>query len=824
MTTSKKELSEPTALRAVKPGSIPGTALLSRDLIKYELQLKEYLARFITFNAHSLYFPTTAPAPGPKWLPEEQKLLLPLIHNGALLGVFSAGGAEIEDEQQIHLLEKVAELCLDNLALFKAGMIDSSSGLYRKDCLLEHIAAGIESLQNSLLTGAGASPALSCPPCSELPKSGMNNFENFISPYPAANFAVLSANFSPLTRVAREYGHSFAEKFIEELARTFRECLPEHALPARVGDCAFAAYLPGKSPSDCTALGREICEKMMGVQLTDPLTRSIVSLPVAVGFACYPQDMNFASTVRVSQNGLEQAGHILEKAGMAAMRAWDSTLHYGEQIHLLGFGEILNNGGKVVGVLPMYRVELNVGSATGAREGMRFKVISPPAGPGMVGEIVISSVQKNRAIAEVTGLSDPTRPLSPGDRLELLPDFDLEPLSELDAAGEEPLSAFLLGHRAFLSRFAESREACSRFCLSLIRFIPGETLNPEQGSITEETIISRAQGKLVEKSACLLENGAFIGKYGMHSLILFSPDAAASELTEHLKGAAAAIEEEFGVELVAGTAAYPWLNYRKPDALTNAGKALDFALLLNKPRIGEANSLALNIRADRHFSHGDIFEAIREYKQALLADEENVWAWTSLGVCLAGIGSREEALRAFESALKINPADLMALYNLAQANQAEGDWAQARAYYRRCLEIDDGHAFSLLRLGQIAENLGEMQEAEKHYRQAAQYPLGEGPAYRQLARMALAGGRPDTAREHLHRTLAKNPNDPFALSMLAEIYLNNGDNPEIALSLMRQSVALRPEHAPGWLALAKACAACGLEEQAEQARLRAAEL
>ncbi len=805
--------------------------LLPRDLIEYESRLKDALAQFIKFDAHSLYFPVGTPDCSPKWLENEKKLLLPLVYKNKPLGIFAASGVELRHEH-LEILGKIGALCLDNLALFKAGLIDSGSGLYLKECLLQRIAAAIESLQDSMLASK-TEPALGAYGTSSgLSKPVPEGLGNMLANPLGNNFAVMSVNFSPLAKVSREYGYAFADRFNLCLAQAFRSGLPEHALAASAGDNMFAVYLPGKTPSDCLRLGREICAKMSAVQLTDPLTKSIVSLPVAVGFACYPQDMDITAFGAVKPS-LEQARQILEKAALAAARAWDSPQSAAEsegQIHLLGFNEILIHGGKVMNVLPMSRVELNIGAATGAREGLHFRIVGLGEGPAVthtVGEIVISAVQENRSVAEVVGLNDPTRPVRPGDRLELLTDFGLNCLRNPGTANGYGLDipANLLNHRNFLGRFAEKRETCSRFCLALLRIFTGEELNPEQGKAEPEAEILRETfSGILTEFADLLEKGAFSAQYGSHSLILFTPDISAAELTERLKITAGNLENKYGVELVAGVASYPWLNYRKSDVMANAGKALDFALLLGKPRIGEVNSLALNIRADRHFSHGDIFEAIQEYKQALLADEQNVWAWTSLGVCLANIGNREEARHAFETAVSKNPADLMALYNLAQAMQAEGDYAEAKLHYEHCLQIDPEHVFSMLRLGQIAENLGNIQEAEAYYLQAGKYPQGEAPAYRQLARMALSEHRPDTAREHLHRTLAKNPHDPVALAMLAEIYLSQGDNPEIALSLVRQSVALRPDYTLGWLGLANAYAACGLPEQAERARLRAAEL
>ena len=854
--------------RSTPEPSLPGLdipalsrELQPRDLIEYEPRLKEALSRFFRFETHSLYFPKSAFF-APKWLPEERRLLLPLMREGRLLGVFAAGGVEIR-EDQLELLVQAAGLCLDNLALFKAGLIESGSGLYFRDCLIHHLTAAIETVRSSLSPAPlYADPAginnLAAPTAPADP--GQNSREHSdpdVKPAAAGlqrllvnplgnSFAVMSVNFSPMLKVEREYGHGFADRFVAELARHFRAALPEHALPARVGDNAFAVYLPGKNPADCLRMGREVSAALSQVQLDDTLTGSLVSLPVAVGFACYPQDLDAGLALTATRPGLEgaeeQARRLLEKADLAASRAWEASPIAEREagLHLLGFGEILTRGGKVITSLPMSRVGINLGAACGAREGYHFRVLAPQReGPAqIIGEIVIAAVQENRSIAEVIGLSDPARPVRPGDRLELLADFDLDAVQMFAAAPEAELAANLLGHRAFLSRFAEKRENCARFCLALLRLLPGEPgtdgaqtqgkHKPENCPLwktgTEASIAAKAAGSILNDISDLLETGAFAAGYGLHSLMLFVPDLDPIALAARLKTAAQRLEQEQGVQLAAGVAGYPWLNYRKSEIMGNADKALDFALLLEKPKIGEVNSLALNIRADRHFSHGDLFEAIQEYKQALLADPDNVWAWTSLGVCLASIGSREEARRAFENAVNRKPDELMALYNLAQAAQAEGDQIQASAYYERCLELEPEHVFSLLRLGQLAEQRGETETAENYYRRAGNCPQGEGPAYRQLARLALAARRPDTAREYLHRTLAANPQDPAALALLAEIYLNQGDNPEIALSLVRQSVALRPDYAQAWLGLSRACAACGLTEQAERAALRAAEL
>ncbi len=793
-----------------------------KDLIVFENRLKDLIAKFIAFKGYSLYFPTGKVKPLPKWLPEEKKLLIPLIHDGEALGVFAASGVSMK-KGQLNSLSELTGLCLENLLLFKKSLLDPASGLYNRQHLLEYMAEAIEKIQNSMAFGPAVDGKFDFPAAPVCSMGG--------------SFSVLVANFSPLSKVGREYGFAFADRFTTALAETFKETLPEQALAASVGDTAFAVYLPNRAYSDCVRIGRELCAKMSQLELPEPLSGVKVSLPVAVGFACYPLDLE-AGFSRPSP--LEQGIQILRRARLASSRAWDAPRRqkHGRESpqgapepNLLGFSEIIVQGGKVLGILPMARVETNLGLGVGAREGMHFRVFSPEPGGApqkIVGEIALSNVQESGSQGEVIHLSDPTRSITAGDRLELLPDLSLDEavVNRKDSSGAKALpKTTLLSHREFLASFAAERETTAQFALALMRLMPGDTINPDApGAISEADILTKAVGLVLGELAQLEEKGAFAARYGLHSLIFYLPSEDTARLEQTFKNIVEKLEKDTGVDAACGIAGYPFLGYRKSDSLGNAGKALDYAMLLPKPRVGRINSLALNIRADCYFSQGDMFAAINEYKQALLADDNNVWAWTSLGVCFAGIGNREESRRSFEMALSRDSNDIMALYNLAQVLQAEGETREAKEYYCRCLELNPEHVFSLLRLGQMAENAGDYEKAVEYFQKVGELPQGEGAASRHLARIALARKNPDEAREHLHRALTRNPDDALALGMLAEIYLNAGDNPEIALSLARQSVALRPDYSLGWLGLARAYESCNEPEQAQRARLRAAEI
>ncbi len=73
----------------------------------------------------------------------------------------------------------------------------------------------------------------------------------------------------------------------------------------------------------------------------------------------------------------------------------------------------------------------------------------------------------------------------------------------------------------------------------------------------------------------------------------------------------------------------------------------------------------------------------------------------------------------------------------------------------------------------------------------------------------------------MHQALLRNPQDALSLHLMAKMYLDGGEDAELAETLARQSVALRPERRAAWLELARALEAQGREREAQQARVRA---
>ena len=353
-----------------------------------------------------------------------------------------------------------------------------------------------------------------------------------------------------------------------------------------------------------------------------------------------------------------------------------------------------------------------------------------------------------------------------------------------------------------------------------------DTLDDDFNDAPSDNSLHAGQFMTEAVQLCLEELGVKVlgGRYGLNSLIFFHPDMDAKAATALYENLARTLESRLGLEVAVGIAVHPFLDFRKTDALESCQKALEYAMLLPRPHVGVLDSLALNISADKRFSKGDTFGAIKEYQTALLADENNGMAWNSLGICLAGLGRHAEAERHFSKALASNPNDAMALYNLGYMHQSQGQEPQARQRFWECLTQEPDHLYAMVRLGQLAESAGSMKVAREFYEKAAILPGGESLTFRHFARLCISEGKLDEAREHLHEALLHDPQDALAMQFLARLYLDAGEDPDMAASLARQSVSLRPGLKSGWLQLARALEAMGKDKEAKEARLKAGEV
>ncbi|SBW05281.1 Diguanylate cyclase and serine/threonine protein kinase with TPR repeats [uncultured delta proteobacterium] len=809
----------------------PFLRLERRDLIRFEQRLRKSLAPFIPHTGCTLHFPNPPGAAAPEYLPDEERLLLPLYapHEnggdaGSLLGVFVARGVPEGAYRAVSgSLPVITALAMENLQLYKAAVSDAFTGLFSRQHFLARMAEEVQGTSDSLRSEP-SSREVSDPDAA----SGLGG----ASPCLAA----LVIRLHGLRQVVRKHGYTASEDILALLGRALRDICPEQGTTARVSDYELAVLMPAATAGACKRFAGTVLEELGKVSLPHELTRSRISVTTSIGYALYPQDITGNVFLKPAP---EQARILLRKARLAAALAAERLLT-GEEEPVLAFGRILSEGGRVAEMLPLSRVTVSLGSAVNAREGQRFSVRASGGGktgaPGSEGrlykgELVLIEVKENSSVAEILHEADPSNGIAAGDSLVLLPGevwgaSRAGSLAGRDGPGAPDPVTGLLRHGDFLAAWSEGREKCDVFSLALLRLLPPDMENGAAANLAGQP------DQLMAEAARLFRDlfGQEIsgGRYGLASFMVFHPGADPKTLQPKYEELCSLLASRFfpgreGAFAAAGLAGYPYLDFRKADVLENCRKALEYGILLPAPHVGVFDSLAMTISADKRFSHGDTLGAMTEYKQALLADDGNALAWNSLGVTLARLGRHNEARGHFGRAVALAP-EANALYNMGYTCQCLGERDDAKAFYGRCLEKAPGHLYALVRLGQMAESEGDTAGAKTLYDRAGTVPGGMAVTRRCLAGLCLREGKAEEARELLHEALALDPQNAVALQMLAELYLDGGEDAEVAESLARQSIVLRPERKSGWLALSRALEKTGRSREAREALMRAGAL
>ena len=775
-------------------------SLARADILEQESLLISRLRHFLSFSGHALYFPTGDLPEEPEYLPRERKLLLPLRYGGAALGMLMLHGVRAREVRPLlPVLSSLAQICLELLQRVKLCCRDRVTGLATEDVLYGVMEAEAARVRAQLAR-----------PCAEE--------ENV--PLHRLCMGLVLVRVDNGRAVAAESGFCFSDALMAQAAQAFAREVPPDACAARVGRFGIAALLPAVSGRGvCRQLAEAVLARLSGVCLQEPLSGRSVRPVVSVGYAVYPQDMaggEFALDMS------EQARRLMERARLAARVA----SRRGGAGAVMSFARILQEGGSVVQVLPLGRVRVSLGKRAKAREGQRFSVWEGGTQGRYKGEIVLLQVTEQDAVAETLHLADAAVPLSEGDALALLSEESgaQRQAQTDDAEGEGAEDARgICSHGVFLRRFALERERDEHFALTILR------REPDAGEDDPLAPLIDAW----KAAPALCGERVLAGQYGSNALIFYHPGAEAEALAPHWAALCTELEAR-GIAVAAGIAGHPFLQFRKTEAPECALKALEYAQLLPAPHVGVCNSLALNISADKRYSLGDVFGAIEEYKLALLADQENVLAWNSLGTCYAALGRHNEARRYFGEALQRASSVEQAVqtrYNLGTVCLQLEDRKAAAEYFRQCIADAPEHLYAHLRLGQLCEEAGRRSDAQKYYEQAAaieelrEQRDGESSnvARRCLARLVARQRKGGEAREMLHDALLRNPHDDATMRMLADLYLEGGDDPAVAEALARRSL-LQHECAEGWRLLSRALAAQGKTREADEAAARASVL
>jgi Flp pilus assembly protein TadD len=160
---------------------------------------------------------------------------------------------------------------------------------------------------------------------------------------------------------------------------------------------------------------------------------------------------------------------------------------------------------------------------------------------------------------------------------------------------------------------------------------------------------------------------------------------------------------------------------------------------------GSESSVAHHHMANALFVHGQMAEAIHQYRHAIRIAPDNSLAHFNLGNALYDQGQLTAAIRHFQQAIKIEPNHAMAYNNLGNVMFNQGQMAEAIGYYRRTVTIvpDNSNAHynlanALSAQGQSAEAVGQFRLAIKLAPEFAKAHYNLALAYEKLGRTNLA--------------------------------------------------------------------------------------
>lgn len=125
----------------------------------------------------------------------------------------------------------------------------------------------------------------------------------------------------------------------------------------------------------------------------------------------------------------------------------------------------------------------------------------------------------------------------------------------------------------------------------------------------------------------------------------------------------------------------------------------------------DAASAALDRGLQAHYA-GQLEEAEKDYREVLVHDPKNEWAFYNLGVIEQSRGKDVAAESYYRSALETAPRMAVALYNLGIIRAKAGDLNGALDLYQRAVAAAPNNVGAHLNLGLLLQQLGRKAEGD----------------------------------------------------------------------------------------------------------------
>jgi len=293
--------------------------------------------------------------------------------------------------------------------------------------------------------------------------------------------------------------------------------------------------------------------------------------------------------------------------------------------------------------------------------------------------------------------------------------------------------------------------------------------------------------------------------------------------------------------LTMGIAVYPMHHFKKSDTIMNAKKALLHTKFYGPGTVTIFDAVSLNVSGDIYYREGDLRRAVKEYRAGLALESTNSNLLNSLGEAYAQMNRHKEAIGYFQQAVEIDTGNYMALFNLGVVYYKMEEDEQAIEYFARAQAVTEslrlggekssaGYELShdlLLPLGRLYCRTGRYKEAVElladsieaggeGVNQASRKCVNRGGLLRYLGKAYKGLGMNAAAIAVLQRAINHNPRDATSLSLLGELYCQEKQGNEIALSLCRQAVELDDSRWDHWYRLGRVLFLGGDIEQARK--------
>ena len=369
-----------------------------------------------------------------------------------------------------------------------------------------------------------------------------------------------------------------------------------------------------------------------------------------------------------------------------------------------------------------------------------------------------------------------------------LQDVKSQKILDADEAVKSAFPDMLCGSD-FIDHAIKQLDAVEQFSALVIRIDPLKEENGPAEPPADNTGVVDAAGIL--DGLCRKENGLWgtleAGLFGT-----FFPDKKESVSLELARHFQKHLKKKAGQTVSIGVASFPTLAYKKPEIIDNACKALDHATFFGSNSLVAFDDVSLNISGDKLYEKGNIQEAINEFKLALKLDPGNENVHNSLGVCYGLQSQYDAAIAEFQKAIALAPGEYMALYNLGLVQLLMKQPDRALEYFLDADKINGDNYEVAFQTGKLYLETGNFKKGQPYLERAAELEPASGQVYRYLGDCYRAGHRLQDAISAYKKAIKHNPHDAAALSALGNIFDDQGENPEITLMFLRESIALSP--------------------------------